>query len=90
VTFEERRRRQLVVYARPLSLEEALDAAIASGSTCGFGETFEQLDELLSPWAGAWGIMEVVDLACSGRDSFSDESMPNAKFGCAHYWAVSD
>jgi hypothetical protein len=29
------------------SSKEALDAAIASGSTGGMGETFEQLDELL-------------------------------------------
>jgi hypothetical protein len=27
--------------------KEALDAAIASGATGGFGETFEQLDEFL-------------------------------------------
>jgi hypothetical protein len=27
--------------------KEALDGAIASGSTSGMGETFEQLDELL-------------------------------------------
>jgi hypothetical protein len=27
--------------------KEALDSAIASGSTSGVGETFEQLDELL-------------------------------------------
>jgi hypothetical protein len=27
--------------------KEALDAAMASGSTSGMGETFEQLDELL-------------------------------------------
>jgi hypothetical protein len=27
--------------------KEALDEAIASGSTSGFNETFEQLDELL-------------------------------------------
>jgi hypothetical protein len=33
------------------SSKEALDEAIASGSTGGFSETFEQLDEVLETFA---------------------------------------
>src|SRR5690242_3060778 len=47
VTFEEKDGRTLVVMHDLYPSKEALDAAIASGSTSGFGETFEQLDELL-------------------------------------------
>lgn len=47
VTFEERGTDTLVVVHDLYSSREALDAAIASGSTSGFGEAFEQLDELL-------------------------------------------
>jgi uncharacterized protein YndB with AHSA1/START domain len=49
VTFEERGPRALVVYRDLYPSKEALDSAIASESTSasGFGETFEQLDELL-------------------------------------------
>jgi len=47
VTFEEKDDRTLVVMRDLYPSKEALDAAIASGSTSGFGETFEQLDELL-------------------------------------------
>jgi uncharacterized protein YndB with AHSA1/START domain len=47
VTFEERGAETLVVMHDLYSSKEALDAAIASGSTGGFSETFEQLDELL-------------------------------------------
>jgi uncharacterized protein YndB with AHSA1/START domain len=47
VTFEERGAQTLVVMHDRYPSKEALDEAIASGSTSGFGETFEQLDELL-------------------------------------------
>jgi uncharacterized protein YndB with AHSA1/START domain len=47
VTFEERGAETLVVMHDLYPSKEALDEAIASGSTCGFGESFEQLDELL-------------------------------------------
>jgi uncharacterized protein YndB with AHSA1/START domain len=47
VTFEERGADTLVVLHDLYSSKEALDGAIASGSTSGFGESFEQLDELL-------------------------------------------
>ncbi len=48
VTFEERGAATLVVMHDLYRSKEALDEAIASGSTSGFGETFEQLDELLA------------------------------------------
>jgi uncharacterized protein YndB with AHSA1/START domain len=47
VTFEERGAQTLVVMHELYRSKEFLDAAIASGNTCGFGETFEQLDGLL-------------------------------------------
>jgi uncharacterized protein YndB with AHSA1/START domain len=47
VTFEERGRDTRVVVHDLYSSKQALDDAIASGSTSGAGETFEQLDELL-------------------------------------------
>ena len=47
VTFEERGAETLVVMRDLYPSKEALDDAIASGSTGGFSETFEQLDELL-------------------------------------------
>ena len=47
VTFEERGADTLVVVHDLYPSKQALDDAIASGSTGGFGETFEQLDELL-------------------------------------------
>jgi uncharacterized protein YndB with AHSA1/START domain len=47
VTFEERGGKTLVVMHDLYPSKEALDGAIASGSTGGFSETFEQLDELL-------------------------------------------
>ena len=46
VTFEERGGETLVVMHDLYPSKDALDAAIASGSTSGFSETFEQLDEL--------------------------------------------
>ena len=47
VTFEERGGQTLVVLRDLYPSKEALDAAIASQSTSGFGEQFAQLDELL-------------------------------------------
>src|SRR5512145_2768559 len=48
VTFEERGGKTLLVMHDLYPSKEALDGAIASGSTAGdMGETFEQLDELL-------------------------------------------
>jgi uncharacterized protein YndB with AHSA1/START domain len=47
VTFEERGAETLVVMHDLYPSKEALDSAIASGSTSGFSETFGQLDELL-------------------------------------------
>jgi uncharacterized protein YndB with AHSA1/START domain len=47
VTFEERGAETLVVMRDLYPSKEALDGAIASGSTSGFSETFGQLDELL-------------------------------------------
>ena len=47
VTFEERGGETLVVMHDLYPSKEALDAAIASQSTSGFSETFDQLDELL-------------------------------------------
>lgn len=47
VTFEERGGETLVVMHDLYPSKEALDAAIASGSTCGTDETFAQLEELL-------------------------------------------
>ena len=47
VTFEEKAGKTLLVMHDLYPSKEALDGAIASGSTGGMGETFEQLDELL-------------------------------------------
>lgn len=47
VTFEAHGDRTLVVLRDVFPSREALDEAIASGSTSGFSETFTQLDELL-------------------------------------------
>ncbi|NNC01518.1 SRPBCC family protein [Corallococcus exiguus] len=47
VTFEEKDGKTRVVVHDLYPSKEALDGAIASGSTCGMVETFEQLDELL-------------------------------------------
>ena len=55
VTFEEKGGKTLLVVHDLYPSKEALDAAIASGSTSGFGETFEQLDELLVTLGAAMG-----------------------------------
>ncbi|MDP9109954.1 MAG: SRPBCC family protein [Pseudomonadota bacterium] len=47
VTFEEVGAQTLVVMHELYPSKEALDEAIAAGSTGGFGETFKQLDALL-------------------------------------------
>jgi uncharacterized protein YndB with AHSA1/START domain len=46
-TFEERAGKTLLVIHDLYPSKEALDAAIASGSTGGMGETLDQLDELV-------------------------------------------
>jgi uncharacterized protein YndB with AHSA1/START domain len=48
VTFEDRGAQTLVVLSDLYPSREALDAAIASGSTSGFGEQFTQLDAFLA------------------------------------------
>ena len=48
VTFTEADGRTLVAMHDRHPSKEALDGAIESGSTSGFGETFDQLDELLA------------------------------------------
>jgi uncharacterized protein YndB with AHSA1/START domain len=48
VTFEERGAETLVVMHDLYPSKEALDGAIASGSTGGCSETFDQLDEVLN------------------------------------------
>ena len=55
VTFEERSGETLVVMHDLYPSKDALDAAIASGSTCGFSETFEQLDALFVTLGGRAG-----------------------------------
>src|SRR5258706_2065811 len=47
VTFEEQGGKTLLVLHELYPSKEALDGAIASGSTGGMGETLEQLDELV-------------------------------------------
>lgn len=47
VTFEEQGGETLVTFHDLYPSKEALDGTIASGATCGFGESFTQLDELL-------------------------------------------
>ena len=48
VTFEERGGETIVTLRDLYPSKDALDAAIASGSTSGFNEQFQQLDELLA------------------------------------------
>jgi uncharacterized protein YndB with AHSA1/START domain len=48
VTFEERGGKTLVTMHDLYPSKESLDDAIASGSTSGIGEQFEQLDQLLA------------------------------------------
>ena len=55
VTFEQRGAETLVAVRDLYPSKEALDGAIASGSTGGFSETFEQLDELLVTLAPSVG-----------------------------------
>jgi uncharacterized protein YndB with AHSA1/START domain len=52
ITFEETGGKTLLVMQDLYPSKEALDGAIASGSTGGISETFEQLDELLLTLAG--------------------------------------
>ena len=55
VSFEERGGETLVVLRDLYPSKEALDAAVASESTGGFGEQFEELDELLVTLGGSVG-----------------------------------
>jgi uncharacterized protein YndB with AHSA1/START domain len=55
VTFEERGGKTLVVVHDLYPSKEALDEAISSGSTSGFGEQFELLDALLVTLDGSTG-----------------------------------
>jgi uncharacterized protein YndB with AHSA1/START domain len=55
VTFEERGAETRVIMHDLYPSKEALDSAIASGSTGGFSETFEQLDELLATLGASVG-----------------------------------
>ena len=55
VTFEGRGAETLVVMHDLYPSKEARDGAIASGSTSGCGETFEQLDELLVTLGASMG-----------------------------------
>ncbi|MGN6365447.1 MAG: ATPase, partial [Asticcacaulis taihuensis] len=48
VTFEERDGQTLVVWRDLYPSKEALDEAMISGATSGFGEQFEQLEALLA------------------------------------------
>jgi uncharacterized protein YndB with AHSA1/START domain len=48
VTFSEKDGRTVVVMSDLHPSKESLDAAIESGSTSGFSETFDQLDEFLA------------------------------------------
>jgi uncharacterized protein YndB with AHSA1/START domain len=52
VTFEEQGERTLVVLCERYPSKEALDEAVASGSTSGYDETFAQLDEFLATQGG--------------------------------------
>jgi uncharacterized protein YndB with AHSA1/START domain len=55
VTFEERGAETLVVVHDLYPSKEALDAALASESTGGFSEQFEQLDDLLDTLGASVG-----------------------------------
>lgn len=58
VTFEERDGKTRVIVHDLYPSKEALDAAIASESTQGFTEQFEQLDELLVTLSASAGRLE--------------------------------
>jgi hypothetical protein len=55
VTFEERGGKTTVVMRDLYPSREALYEAIASGSTGGYSETFEQLDDLFATVGGSVG-----------------------------------
>jgi uncharacterized protein YndB with AHSA1/START domain len=55
VTFEEKGGQTRLVMHDLYPSKEALDEAIASGSTGGIGETFEQLDALLAALGASAG-----------------------------------
>ena len=47
VTFEEKNSATLIVVHERYSSKQALDDAVASGSTSGWSEQFDQLDDLI-------------------------------------------
>ena len=55
VTFEEQGGKTLLVMHDLYPSKKALDAAIASGSTSGMGETLDQLDELVVTLGASFG-----------------------------------
>jgi hypothetical protein len=67
VTFEERGGETLVVMHDLYPSKKALDDAIASGSTSGTGEQFEQLDQLLVPGSERGTVMKSSILASAAR-----------------------
>ncbi len=52
VSFEDRGAQTLLVLRDLYPSKEALDDAVNSGSTSGFGETFQQLEDMLAPPSG--------------------------------------
>jgi len=55
VTFEDKAGKTLLVMHDLYPSKEALDAAIASGSTGGMSETLDQLDELVVTLGASFG-----------------------------------
>ena len=53
VTFEEKDGKTLLVLRDLYPSKEALDEAMASGSTSGFAAQFEHLDEVLATWSAS-------------------------------------
>ena len=84
VTFEEKGGKTLLVLHELYPSKEALDAAIASGSTSGFSETFEQLDGFSSPSAGAWNGHELVSSRSANARGYNGPSSVVAYIGFRH------
>jgi activator of Hsp90 ATPase-like protein len=80
VTFEERGRETLVVMHDLYPSKKALDDAIASGSTSGSGEQFEQLDQLLvRPGSECGTIMKWSILASAATMRISRDKRRNVE-----------
>ena len=71
VTFEEKGGKTLLVMHDLYPSKEALDAAMASGSTVGWARRSSNWTSFSSPWARAWDGHEVVDLATPCRRCLS-------------------